>query len=116
WFHCTPVSMLATVMPSPRSLYVDHTWGALTRWMFHSIACVPGVGAPAAAVPSMMCAVQFGTILDTSGRAATAANVAAPEVIWMALMIQNAWKDAPLLRRRLTRPRWLDRATEVSLL
>src|SRR5438128_9965733 len=85
WSHCVPVSMLATGIWSPRSLYVDHTCGALIRWMFHSMVWMPLLGA---GDPSMWLD-QFGTTLATSGRAATSASVEAPDVIWIALMIQN---------------------------
>jgi hypothetical protein len=49
WLYSTPVSMLATVMPSPRTPKVDHTWSARMRAMPHSTAlivlsAVPGLG------------------------------------------------------------------------
>src|SRR5438105_14331813 len=101
--------MLPTGTASPRSLYCDHTIGALMRWMFHSIVWMPALGA---GLPSMTWPAQLGTTRDTSGRAATAANVVAPDVILMALIIQNELYRAPRALSRPRRPAWLEFATE----
>src|SRR5437588_8770402 len=81
------------------------------RWMFHSTAC-----GPADRVYGGMEPFQSGTMRDTSGRAATAARVAAPEVMRMAFTIQNAWKEAPRALSTARSPRWLAPATWVSRL
>src|SRR5438093_10985517 len=103
WFHCAPVSMVATVMPSPRSLYIDHPSGARMCWMFHSIAEVF-----ASLTGASTLADQSGRTRDTSDRAATAWRVAAPDLIRMALMIQNGLNEAFLPLSRARSPLWLE--------
>ncbi len=48
WSKSTPVSMFATVMPSPRTPKVDHTSSALIRSMPHSTASIVFSALPAA--------------------------------------------------------------------
>src|SRR5213592_2212382 len=110
WSHCVPVSMLATGIWSPRSLYWDHTCGALIRWMFHSMVWMPALGA---GDPSMMWVVQLGTIFSTSGRAATAARVLEPEVMRRALMIQKDVYRTPWDLSRARSSPWLFLAAPV---
>src|SRR5467141_954925 len=113
WFHWTPVSMLATVMFPPRSLYVDHTCGALIRMMFHSTVLGRDAGLALTLASWMTCPVQSGTTWPTSGRAATADRVEALDVTRRPLTIQNDWKDAPRWVSSDCTPRWLEVATDV---
>src|SRR5712691_411397 len=108
--------MLATTVCSPRSLYVDHTWGALMRWMFHSMVLGRDAGLALTRTAWMTCPVQSGTTWATSGRAATADRVEALDVTRSPLMIRNDKYDAPRRVSNEATARWLEVATEVRRL
>jgi hypothetical protein len=87
WSNATPVSMLPTTMPSPRTPKSSHTSGALIRSMPHSTAAIRGSSAPSAG--SWISYTRSAVICDTSGSAATRSGRSASPVTWTVLAIQN---------------------------
>ena len=87
WSNCTPVSMLATTMPSPRSPSSFQTLGALIRSMFHSTRLIFASALPGSGSGNLV--TRLGSIRSTSGSFAISAASLALPVTWTALAIQN---------------------------